>query len=179
MRGVPTLLVGALWVVGAQVVFWAGWVGDDWLPAIALVGAIAVWILFDRYGALGTQSRFAALTAAVVAVPIGNAALALSVLTTVLLRAPDPDPSLDGDPCCGHPDTWTDVIVGGGFFTVEAFVALTVLGGSGVMATAAILGRFPAALRGRGRVVRRIAAAAALGVVAVPATLALQSLLVA
>jgi hypothetical protein len=46
---------------------------------------------------------------------------------TSAFQSPNPDPALDGDPCCGHPDTWGNVIVGGIHFAALAIVALGLL----------------------------------------------------
>jgi hypothetical protein len=136
------------------------------------VGGIAV----GRPGAeLATRSRVTALVGAVMAIIFGSFAAMLALLYTSELRSPDPDPRLDGDPCCGYPDTWADVAIGGVYFLVVAFVALAALGAGGILASGAILGRFPAGLRRRERLLGRLGAAAALGAVAVPASWAVQA----
>jgi hypothetical protein len=174
--------LAAVWVGGAQLAFWLGWVADRWLPTIVGLSTLAGWILIDQTGpgpapALRTESRFAALVAAVLAFVVGTAALVIAALSLTAFQRPDPDPALDGDPCCWHPDTWTDVAVGGGFFAVVAFVAFAFLGASGLLVASAVLGRFPASLRGRGRMIRRLAIAAAVGAVAIPTSWIVQSTL--
>ena len=41
--------------------------------------------------------------------------MAFYVLWTTFTATVHPDPDVsDGDPCCGHPDTWGEILVGGG-----------------------------------------------------------------
>ena len=54
--------------------------------------------------------------------------IALFGLGTLTQR---PDPTVpDGDPCCGHPDTWGDVVIGGlyGLVALVGVGALTYVG---------------------------------------------------
>ncbi len=45
----------------------------------------------------------------------------LLVLLAGAIAAQRPDPSIaDGDPCCGHPDTWGEVFAGAGYALVTA-----------------------------------------------------------
>jgi hypothetical protein len=60
---------------------------------------------------------------------------------------PDPNPALDGDPCCGHPDTWGDVLAGGIYFAATLSVALGLLAAAVTLVPAlreALEGRFDA-----------------------------------
>lgn len=74
------------------------------------------------------------------------------VLLSALTSAQQPDPNKpDGDPCCGHPDTWGEVAAGFGFAggSIIACVAVAYL--------AVALGRFALegetpSVRGRKRV---------------------------
>jgi len=66
---------------------------------------------------------------------------ALALITTSLLRSPDPTSGLDGDPCCEFPDTWAEVALGALWFV--ALVAL----GLGLATLAVALGG--TAVRGR------------------------------
>ena len=62
---------------------------------------------------------------AVAGLVIGAAGLwgVLWVLLGVGIYAEHPDPGVpDGDPCCGHPDTWGEVVEGGAFTAGWAFV---------------------------------------------------------
>jgi hypothetical protein len=63
-------------------------------------------------------------------------------LFNVAVSAQQPDPTVpDGDPCCGHPDTWGEVALG--FVSAAMFL----LGASAVAYLAVQLGRY--ALSGR------------------------------
>jgi hypothetical protein len=63
-------------------------------------------------------------------------ALALAFLT-VVVSAQHPDPTVpDGDPCCGHPDTWGEVALG------LVFAAMLLLGAGAVAYLAVQLGRY-------------------------------------
>jgi hypothetical protein len=79
------------------------------------------------------RRAFAALAAPLAAV----AALwtfGVTLVATSLLRSPNADPALDGDPCCPHPDTWADVALGA--FSVAALVVVVL----GLLALAVALG---------------------------------------
>lgn len=63
-------------------------------------------------------------------------ALALAFLT-VGVSAQHPDPTVaDGDPCCGHPDTWGEVALG------FVYAAMFLLGAGAVAYLAVQLGRY-------------------------------------
>jgi hypothetical protein len=49
--------------------------------------------------------------------------LVVALIATSLLRVPNADPALDGDPCCAYPDTWGDVALG-----VFSLAALALVG---------------------------------------------------
>jgi hypothetical protein len=58
-------------------------------------------------------------------------------LLSVAVSAQHPDPTVpDGDPCCGHPDTWGDVALG--FVSAAMFL----LGAGAVAYLAVQLGRY-------------------------------------
>ncbi len=89
-------------------------------------------------------SRVAAALGFLSALAACLSALSLSAFS-MLVAAQRPDPAIpDGDPCCGHPDTWGEVVQGVGYG-----VALSLIGG-GLLLLAAILlaiavtGRSPA-----------------------------------
>ena len=72
----------------------------------------------------------------------------LAFIATSAFQSPKAAPSLDGDPCCAHPDTWGDVVVGGASFVAIGLVALAAYLGASVMLGAAVLGRVPPRRRG-------------------------------
>jgi hypothetical protein len=63
-------------------------------------------------------------------------------LLSVAVSAQQPDPTVpDGDPCCGHPDTWGEVALG--FVSAAMFL----LGAGAVAYLAVQLGRYAASGR--------------------------------
>lgn len=97
----------------------------------------------------------AGLLAVASAAPIVMA-LVLTVFT-VAVSAQQPGPAVpDGDPCCGHPDTWGEVALG------FVYAAMFLLGGGAVAYLAVQLGRYAASGRpATSRQWRRAAAAIA------------------
>jgi len=87
----------------------------------------------------------------------------------VAFREPNPDPSLDGDPCCDHPDTWTDVAVGSVYFAATAVAALGLIGCGLMLWWAAQRGSVPPQLR-RSKALRRAGVVALVCGVGVPAS---------
>ena len=74
-------------------------------------------------------------------------ALALALFTGVV-AAQQPDPTVpDGDPCCGHPDTWGEVALGFGW------AAMLVLGAVAMVYVAVRLGNY--AVSGRAATTRQ------------------------
>ncbi len=54
-------------------------------------------------------------------------ALALALFTSAV-AAQQPDPTVpDGDPCCGHPDTWGEVALGFGWAAMLVFGAVAMV----------------------------------------------------
>jgi hypothetical protein len=93
---------------------------------------------------------------------------AVALIATSLLRSPNVDPALDGDPCCPHPDTWGDVVLG-----VFSVAALAVVGvGLVVLAVAlggvAVTGNVPMLLRRRQSKLGMLAVACVVCAFAVP-----------
>ena len=97
----------------------------------------------------------AGLLAVASAAPIVMALLL--ALFSVVVSAQQPDPTVpDGDPCCGHPDTWGEVAVG------FVYAAMFLVGAGAAAYLAVQLGRY--AVSGRAatnRQWRRTAAAIA------------------
>jgi hypothetical protein len=74
-------------------------------------------------------------------------ALALALFSGVV-AAQQPDPTVrDGDPCCGHPDTWGEVALGFGW------AAMLVLGAVAMVYVAVRLGNY--AVSGRSATTRQ------------------------
>jgi hypothetical protein len=106
----------------------------------------------------------------------GLAGLALSALALVgvaliaftaaiSLDLPDPDASLDGDPCCDHPDTWADVHEGIAWMFGAAVVDSLIVCAAIAAFTWALLGRQP---RWRWLAVVPVFAVAAIAIVTAP-----------
>lgn len=86
-------------------------------------------------------------------------------LLMFFIGAQQPDPSVpDGDPCCGHPDTWWEVLSGVGFGALCMIVALGPLTVAAAAVVGVAEGRPPRWIRARW--VRRLGIAWALAVVA-------------
>jgi hypothetical protein len=93
----------------------------------------------------------------------------LALIFSAAFQTPNPDPGLDGDPCCGYPDTWTDVAVGGAYFLATLIAAIGFMGAGVTCLVAAVRGRVPD--RARRSVWLRRGAVVALGcAIAVPAS---------
>ena len=83
-----------------------------------------------------TAPRFLAGVLAIASAAPVVIAVYLALLTAVI-SAQQPDPTIpDGDPCCGHPDTWGDVALG------FASAGACVLGAVAVTYVAVLLGRY-------------------------------------
>ena len=67
----------------------------------------------------------------------------LALLYTTAFQRPDPNPALDGDPCCGHPDTWGDVVVGSVYFAATLSAAIGLLAASTALGMHAATGKSP------------------------------------
>ena len=93
-----------------------------------------------------SRRAFAAVAAPLAAV----AALwtfAVTLVATSLLRSPNADPALDGDPCCPHPDTWGEVALGAFSVAALAVVVLGLLALAVALAGVAVAGNPPMLLR--------------------------------
>ena len=118
--------------------------------------------------------RALALVSGPIAIAAGLWVSLLAMIYTSAWRRPDPSVP-DGDPCCGHPDTWADVAFGTVYALAIGFVAITLIGAGAGLVAACATGRVSA-------LVRRPAAvlSGALGVglaAAVPASWLLAGLL--
>ena len=83
----------------------------------------------------------------------------------IAIGAQRPDPSVeDGDPCCGHPDTWQQSAEYVGAGTLWAIVAAGLLAVAAAAAAGVVSGRPPRWIRGRWA--RRLAVVWALAAVA-------------
>jgi hypothetical protein len=93
---------------------------------------------------------------------------AVALIATSLLRSPNPDPALDGDPCCPHPDTWGEVVLG--LFSAAALAVVSL--GLAVLAVAfggvAVTGSPPMLLRRHRRKLGMLAVACVVCACAVP-----------
>ncbi len=88
--------------------------------------------------------RVAAALGFLAALGAGLCALSLSALS-VLVAAQRPDPAIpDGDPCCGHPDTWNEVVQGVGYGAALGFVGGGLLLLAATLLAIAVTGRLPA-----------------------------------
>src|SRR5690349_11653466 len=78
-------------------------------------------------------------------------------LLVLVIAAEHPDPRVpDGDPCCGHPDTWGEVAFGIAWGLTLAGVSIALLYGIVTLASFAAKGYWPKLLR-----LRRLVAALA------------------
>jgi hypothetical protein len=100
------------------------------------------------------RRRVTAACAAVVCLPLGLWVALLALVYSAALRRPNPNPRLDGDPCCGHPDTWSDVLVGGTYTIAIASVAIGLLVAGAALLRSAATGRAPGLVRRRRRFFR-------------------------
>ena len=93
--------------------------------------------------------RVAAALGALVALVTGTMTLSLAAFS-ILVSAQRPDPRVpDGDPCCGHPDTWGQVAEGMAVGVVFGAVGLGLLALMAVLLTVALSGRAPGWARRR------------------------------
>jgi hypothetical protein len=73
--------------------------------------------------------------------------LLLAVIGTSLLRSPNPDPALDGDPCCWYPDNWLQVALGAFGVLALVVIALALVGLAAALLWVAVSGRSPELVR--------------------------------
>jgi hypothetical protein len=67
---------------------------------------------------------------------------------SIAVAAQRPDPSVpDGDPCCGHPDTWAEVVGGIGLGVAVAAICVAVLYLAMIFGEFAFKGARPRVLR--------------------------------
>ena len=74
----------------------------------------------------------------------------LALVLSAALRQPNPDPSLDGEPCCAYPDTWADVAIGAGYTVATAIAAVGIIGLGVVAMTSAVQNQIPTRVRRSG-----------------------------
>ena len=111
------------------------------------------------------------LAAAALAALLAAAWVALlAVIYTTYFQSPDPNQALDGDPCCAHPDTWTDVIIGGVYFSAVTVASLGFLTLGIVLGWSALRGGVPTPVRRRARALWRAGIVASACALAVPAS---------
>jgi hypothetical protein len=101
--------------------------------------------------------RLAALAWGGVALGAAAPLSLLAVFAAAGLAKPNPDPALDGDPCCAHPDTWGDVAATAFFAAASSIVVLGLVGLAAILVWSAVEGGLPPAVR-RSRLVRRAGA---------------------
>jgi hypothetical protein len=108
------------------------------------------------------------LALAGVAAVLAGLWLSLLSLLAFAMSAQRPDPRVpDGDPCCGHPDTWGEVAYGIAYGVAIAYVALAIVVAGTLAAAVGVNGGTPALVRRHTRVLRVATAVVALLVVAV------------
>ena len=78
----------------------------------------------------------------------------LAMVASSLLRVPNADPALDGDPCCPHPDTWGQVALGALAVGVLVFAALALLVATSTLTGIAASGSLPPSVRRQARALR-------------------------
>jgi hypothetical protein len=97
------------------------------------------------------RRRVSAACGAIVCLPLGLWVALLALIYSAALRRPNPDPRLDGDPCCGYPDTWGDVLGGGTYTIAIASVAIGLLVAGAALLRSAAKVRVPGFVRRRRR----------------------------
>ena len=120
--------------------------------------------------AVGTRRVGARLAVGVAGLMLFAAGVWVTLLAllfgAVSFQTPDPDrPS--GDPCCGYPDTWTEVAIGGIYTAATAIAAIGFLAAGVVCLVTAVTGRVPDRVR-RSTFLRRGAVVTLACAVAVP-----------
>ena len=74
--------------------------------------------------------------------------VSLVALLFLAISAQPPDPEvLDGDPCCGHPDDWKEVVTGLGLGLALAYVALALVCCGAILLATGVAGRVPRFVR--------------------------------
>jgi hypothetical protein len=91
-------------------------------------------------------------------------------ICTSYFRSPNPDPSLDGDPCCADPDTWWDVVTGRAYFLALAIVAVGLVLLTTTLASVALTGSEPEFVRRRRGAARAFTVASVVCALGVPAS---------
>jgi hypothetical protein len=99
-----------------------------------------------------------------------------ALVATALLRVPDADPRLDGDPCCPHPDTWGDVAIGAGAVAILALVVSALLVLTWTLAAIAASGSPPPFVQRHARSLRLLSVAGVLTAFAAWTLLGVHSL---
>jgi hypothetical protein len=97
----------------------------------------------DTGAVTGYVRRAAALAGAPLAALAALGILLLAVIATSLLRAPNADPTLDGDPCCPHPDSWLEVAFGALATIALVVVALALIMLAVALGWVGVTGRAP------------------------------------
>jgi hypothetical protein len=87
--------------------------------------------------------RAAALAGAPIAAMSALGTLLLAFIATSLLRAPNSDPTLDGGPCCPHPDNWLEVALGALASVALVVVALALIMLAVALGWVAVTGQAP------------------------------------
>jgi hypothetical protein len=179
---VVAVLLAAVTATGALlaiVSLHAGFLGGDVTESqrvdaafLALVLALATAITAAACAAMVRTARGAAprpprrsrarrAAAALLALPFLAAGAWVSLLAVLFggVAAQWPDPRVpDGDPCCGHPDTWGEVAEGLASAAATGYVSLALAATGVLLAVFAARGSLPAAVRTRPQAVRVAAA---------------------
>jgi hypothetical protein len=92
--------------------------------------------------------RVGAFACGVISVLCGTWVSLLALIYSSALRLPDPDPALDGDPCCGYPDTWSEVVLGGTYAVATGIAALGLITAGGLLIWSAMINGLPPRVRG-------------------------------
>ena len=100
-----------------------------------------------------SRLRFASSAVGVLSVLAGLWVSLLALIYTSALQRPDPNPALDGDPCCAHPDSWGEVAIGGVYFIATAIAAIGLVGGGVILVWSAMGGGVPERVK-RSRLLR-------------------------
>jgi hypothetical protein len=96
---------------------------------------------------IGYFRRAASLLGAPLAALAALGILLVAFIATSLLRAPNPDPMLDGDPCCPYPDSWLEVAFGTLLFIALVVVALALILLAVALSWVALTGQAPELVR--------------------------------
>lgn len=68
---------------------------------------------------------------------------------TSAFQRPDPNPALDGDPCCFYPDNWGEVLIGSIYFIAILSAGLGLLAAGSALSKFGATGRLPRYARTR------------------------------